>query len=66
MLALSIITMCNKDLPMIKLVMAALLLLSSSVYALEPGELPGPTSSDGGPGDTAPLPPTTSDGGWDG
>lgn len=51
---------------MIKLVMAALLLISSSAYALEPGELPGPTSSDGGPGDTAPLPPTTSDGGWDG
>jgi hypothetical protein len=53
---------------MIKLVLVALLFLSSSVsvYALEPGELPGPTSSDGGPGDTAPLPPTTSDGGWDG
>ena len=52
---------------MIRMIFAALLIISSSVYALEPGELPGPTSSDGGPApDTTPLPPTSSDGGFDG
>jgi len=50
---------------MIKLILASLILITSSAYALEPGELPAPTSSDGGPGDTAPLSPTSSDGGWD-
>ena len=52
---------------MMKLLLIALVLLSTSSYALEPGELPGPTSSDGGgAGDKTPLPPTSSDGGWAG
>lgn len=51
---------------MVKLIFASLIVLSSSAYALEPGELPGPTSSDGGgTEDTTPLPPTSSDGGFE-
>lgn len=48
-----------------KLLLAALMAFSVSANALEPGELPGPTSSDiGGSPDKTPLPPTSSDGGW--
>lgn len=52
---------------MYKLLFAAILMMSSAVFAQEPGELPGPTSSDGGGSeDKTPLPPTSSDGGWEG
>lgn len=52
---------------MYKLIFAAILMMSSAVFAQEPGELPGPTSSDGGGSeDKTPLPPTSSDGGWEG
>lgn len=45
-----------------------LMAFSSISHALEPGELPAPTSSTGGEGagSAPPLGPTSSDGGWKG